>query len=103
MKHILFSTTLLALLAGGIAEVAAVPAYPKPIEITQSDGSKISIRIIGDEFSHYTLSDEGYTLTGGPDGDYYYATLAADGTLAPTSVKARPVAAKASGRPPSTP
>ena len=48
MKHILFSTTLLALLAGGIAEVAAVPAYPKPIEITQSDGSKISIRIIGD-------------------------------------------------------
>ena len=92
MKHILFSTTLLALLAGGIAEVAAVPAYPKPIEITQSDGSKITIRIIGDEFSHYTLSDEGYTLTGGPDGDYYYATLAADGTLAPTTVKARPVA-----------
>lgn len=92
MKHTLIATTLVALLAGSISESKAVPAYPKPIEITQSDGTRLKIRIIGDEFSHYTLSDEGYTLTGGADGDYYFASLAADGRLVPTAVKARPVA-----------
>ncbi len=92
MKHSILFTTLFALLAGGILESSAVPAYPKPVRVTQSDGTQITIRTYGDEYHHYTLSDEGYTLTGGPGGDYYYATLAADGTLVPTSVKAKPVA-----------
>ena len=37
------------------------------------------------------LSSDGYTLTGGPDGDLYYAELSASGKLIPTKVKARPV------------
>lgn len=82
--------TLAALFAGGVWSASALPAYPKPVVFTQSDGTQITIRIVGDEFYHYVVSDEGYTLTGGADGDYYYATLAADGTLAPTRVKARP-------------
>lgn len=71
----------------------AVPAIPHPIEYTQSDGTRLKIRIIGDEFLHYTVSEEGYTLTGGADGDLYFATLSPDGQLLPTSVKARPLGA----------
>lgn len=69
----------------------AITAYPYPVTYTQSDGTRITVRITGDEFRHRVLSEDGYTLTGGIDGDYYYATLSAQGALIPTSVKARPL------------
>lgn len=92
MKHSIIFAVLIVLLTSGIPEASAVPADPKPARVTLSDGTQITIRTYGDEFYHYVLSDEGYTLANGKDGDYYYATLAADGTLVPTSVKARPFA-----------
>ncbi len=82
--------TLAAVFAGGVWSASALPAYPKPVVYTQSDGTQITIRIVGDEFYHYVVSEEGYTLAGGADGDYYYATQAADGSLVPTRIKARP-------------
>lgn len=88
----LLTATCAALFAGGVWSAWGLPAYPRPVVFTQSDGTQITIRVVGDEFCHYVLSEEGYTLTGGPDGDYYYATLGADGTLEPTRVKARPTA-----------
>lgn len=93
MKNIgTFFAVLLCLMAAGIAQVWAVPAYPGPVVYTQSDGTQIKARIIGDEFLHYILSEEGYTLTGGPGGDLYYATLSPSGELVPTTVRARPLA-----------
>lgn len=92
MRH--FSLLLAAALAAlftGIGTTHAVPAYPHPIRVTQSDGTQLTVRLIGDERNHYILSSEGYTLTGGPDGDLYYAELSASGQLVPTKVKARPV------------
>ncbi len=86
----LLMATFAALFAGGVWSAWGLPAYPRPVVYTQSDGTQITIRIVGDEFCHYVLSEEGYTLTGGPDGDYYYATLDTDGNLVPTRVKARP-------------
>lgn len=83
---------ILCLWAIGIWRVEAVPAYPYPLEYVQSDGTRLTVRVVGDEFLHYTLSEEGYTLTGGADGDLYYATLSRDGELVPTAVKARPIA-----------
>lgn len=94
MKHLtLFRSMLLAgvLLFVGITAVRAVPALPHPIVYTQSDGTRLTIRIVGDEHRHYALSEEGYSLTGGPDGDLYFASLSAEGKLVPTEVKARPV------------
>lgn len=67
------------------------PARPGVITVTQSDGTRLKIRIYGDEYYHYTISEEGYTLTSGSDGDYYYATLSPNGQLASTGVKARPM------------
>lgn len=94
MKHLtlLLSTVLAgAALITGIPAAHAVPAVPHPIVFTQSDGTQLTIRIIGDEHRHYALSQEGYSLTGGPGGDLYFAALSASGTLVPTEVKARPV------------
>lgn len=89
----LFLSMLLAsgVLFTGIPAARAVPALPRPIVFTQSDGTKLTIRIVGDERRHLILSAEGYSLAGGADGDLYYATLSAEGKLVPTEVKARPV------------
>ncbi len=79
--------------AAGTSRTYGVPAYPGPVTYTQSDGTRITIRIYGDEFSGRVVSQEGYTLVGGPDGDYYFAELAPQGYLKATSVKAKPVSA----------
>lgn len=94
MKHLtLLLSTLLtaAALFTGIIPARAVPARKQPIVVTQSDGTRLTVRIIGDEHRHYILSEEGYSLVGGPDGDLYFATLSAEGKLVPTGVKARSV------------
>lgn len=92
MRFIRFFLPLWALLlAVSTQRVQAVPAYPRPVIYTQSDGTRLTIRIMGDERRHYILSSEGYTLAGAPDGDLYFARLSQDGNLEPTPVKARPL------------
>lgn len=94
MRHfyLLLAVALTACFTG-IGTTLAVPAKPGPIKVTQSDGTQLTVRLIGDERRHYILSSDGYTLTGGPDGDLYYAELSASGKLVPTKVKARPASA----------
>ena len=89
IKKLLFVWAAVLLCSTPVAE--ARPAYPGPVVVTQSDGTQITIRIVGDESYHYVLSQEGYSLVSGSDGDYYYARLSDDGRLVPTSVKARPL------------
>ena len=92
MRHFFLSLAAAsAALLCGIGTAHAVPAKPGLIQVTQSDGTQLTVRLVGDERRHYMLSPEGYTLTGGPDGDLYYAELSASGKLIPTKVKARPV------------
>ncbi len=69
----------------------AGPANPGIITVTQSDGSKINVRIHGDEFHNYITTEEGYTLAADADGDWAFARLDANGLLVPSSVKAKPV------------
>ncbi len=50
----------------------AVPAFPGQLNFGQSDGTTISVRLIGDEwFSTYTTLD-GYTIEADSRGDFYY-------------------------------
>ena len=51
----------------------AMPAYPFPIKVKQPDGSELTIRIYGDEWFHYTTTDDGYLLQQQPNGVYEYA------------------------------
>lgn len=65
----------------------AVPAKPGPIEVVQPDGTKLTIRVYGDEFAHYTTTDDGYGVFQAADGFYYYLN---------TSVKAKDAPARTS-------
>lgn len=52
----------------------AIPAYPYANKVTQPDGSTLTIRLVGDEFLHYSTTDDGYTIVKNSDGFYVYAT-----------------------------
>ena len=48
-RHILPFVLVLSALTLGRAPVRGVPAYPRPVRITQSDGSQLLVRIVGDD------------------------------------------------------
>ena len=56
-----------------VLTASAIPAHPKPVDVTQSDGSSLTIRLVGDEFYHRTMTTDGYTLLQRSNGDYVYA------------------------------
>lgn len=55
------------------AAVLASPAYPRPVNITQPDGTVITIVGHGNEICHYATTLDGYTVMMVDDGFYYYA------------------------------
>ena len=71
----------------GVLTTLAIPAHPRPIDVTQSDGSKLTVRLVGDEFYHRTMTTDGYTLMQRSNGDYVYA-VESGSTLVPSDVLA---------------
>ena len=69
MKRI--SIILMLLLCCAMAAVA-VPAKQGWQTITQSDGTTLRIRAVGNAFNHAILTDDGLMVARGADGDYYY-------------------------------
>ena len=55
----------------------AVPALRKPTTVTQSDGSRVTVTMVGDEWHHTLITRDGKPVAVGTDGDLYYRT--ADG------------------------
>lgn len=80
---------------GSFLSVQAIPAPRGPIEVTQPDGSKLTILLRGDEFFHYARSTDGYLLKENTDGYYTYAKTNARGTLVSTEVVANNVGRRA--------
>lgn len=70
-KRIYLFVILLAL-TGSFHSVFAIRANPAPVIVTQPDGTKLTIRIHGDEFNHYRTTNDGYLLTENPNGFYIY-------------------------------
>ncbi|MCX6305184.1 MAG: M6 family metalloprotease domain-containing protein [Bacteroidetes bacterium] len=70
----LFCTVLLALGYLSIhPDIAmAVIANPDPVSYTQPDGSKLTILIMGDEFIHWAVTSDGYTIMPNAKGAYEY-------------------------------
>ena len=66
----------------------AIPANPTPEKLRQPDGTYITLRLVGDEFSHYTTTDDGYTVVKSSSGYYVYAELSG-GKLIPSDYIAR--------------
>ena len=68
-------------------QALAEPAHPKPVTITQADGSKLTIKLVGDEFYHFNTTADGYTVMKNKEGNYVYV-IKADDTLVPTQIVA---------------
>lgn len=60
---------------------AAIPANPHPVQYTQPDGSVITLLLKGDEFIHWAVTPDGFTIMPNKSGAYEYATLDARGHL----------------------
>ena len=67
LKKILWA---LMFVVAGAMTASAVPAHPRPMDVTQSDGSKLTVRLVGDEFYHRSMTTDGYTLLQRSNGDY---------------------------------
>ena len=82
MKKI--SLLLMALIVAITA--SAEPANPTPITIEQPDGTKLQLKLVGDEFYHFNTTIDGYTLIN-VNGKWEYAmktgnSLSSTGILA---------------------
>ncbi len=88
-KIIIINILLLSFLAGFSHSAYAVKAYPGPIQITQPDGSVITIHKHGDEFLNWTTCG-GHLVKQGPDGFYYLAEFSAQGAVQATAARVQP-------------
>jgi hypothetical protein len=81
--------TLAIMVAFTSSDLWGVPACPEPVEVTQSDGTKASIYLRGDEFLHWNEDMAGYTvMQDAVSKDWVYAELNSDGTeLSPTTMR----------------
>ena len=59
----------------------AVPANPNAYVVTQPDGTRISVRLCGDEYYHYYTTEDGTPVTLCDDGFYRYTTIDAQNNL----------------------
>lgn len=92
MKENIFQWALsicMVLILGFSPEMSwGIKADRTPRQIELPDGSRLTIRLHGDEFFHYTTTSDGYMIARKKDGYYYYASYASDGSLAYTNVRA---------------
>ncbi|MFN4083481.1 MAG: M6 family metalloprotease domain-containing protein [Bacteroidia bacterium] len=61
---------------------------PYPVTITQTDGSSITYKIIGNEAVHYFETEDGYTILPNKSGIFEYAILNSSGNLVCSGIKA---------------
>ncbi|NDP20192.1 MAG: M6 family metalloprotease domain-containing protein [Paludibacter sp.] len=72
-----------------IVPVFAVKADPNPVTITQSDGTKLTIQLHGDEFHHFQTTEDNYLIKRNAKGVFNYATLDAGGNMVVSNYKAQ--------------
>ena len=66
-----FSVVVMYLLLGIICW--AMPADKTPAKVIQSDGTTLTLRLVGDEFFHFNTTVDGYTVMRNAAGTYEYA------------------------------
>lgn len=78
-----FNKKLYAFAIGALSAglLMAMPAKPGLRTVVQPDGSQIEIKVIGDEFLHFTTTADGLLIARDNDGFYRIAEIAPDGAL----------------------
>lgn len=72
-------------------DMHAVPAKPGLITMKQADGTEIKVRIVGDEFHHYYLSEDGYLLVNKGE-TFFYGNIDSKGDVVSSQIAAMPAA-----------
>lgn len=68
-------------------ETNAVPALPKTITVTQSDGSMLQVTLVGDEYCHYYVTSDNIPVVRDEKGNFSYMQIK-DSKLTSTGVMA---------------
>ncbi|MBO4810893.1 MAG: M6 family metalloprotease domain-containing protein [Prevotella sp.] len=76
----------------GVASAWARPALRGTVSVNQPDGTRLSLRLVGDEYLHYNTTADGFALVKDANGAYVYAQLDSDGQLIPTTLVAHDAA-----------
>ena len=85
-------TALLLLLAAIVSvQALAIPAHKGFLPMPQPDGTMVSIGLVGDEFYHFNITEDGYTVMLNGAGAYVYAQRGQDNVLVESSVLAHNV------------
>ena len=63
----------LLVVAGLALSAAAVPANPEPQVSVQPDGTRVTLRLCGDEFYSFSTTIDGYTVLKDHRGAWVYA------------------------------
>lgn len=87
MKKIIFIFSFILLSFSMSTSAYAIIAKPTPVEVTLPDGTKVFVRIHGDEFLHWTTMD-GKLVSRESDGYYYYASFSMTGNVVATKSRA---------------
>ncbi|MDR1739420.1 MAG: M6 family metalloprotease domain-containing protein [Bacteroidales bacterium] len=77
---------LFAIALSVFGEVFARPMPPYPVEITQGDGTIVTVQFFGDEKLHTVKSLDGYTLIKNSNLDLVFAIKDAKGNLQPSNI-----------------
>lgn len=75
---------IIVMMLASICTTMAVPAKKGAIRMQQPDGSYVTISLHGDEYLHFTTTDDGYSVVKDHRGYYVYASLE-NGQLVPTT------------------
>lgn len=93
MRNKLCVVVLTLLLVGAVyGQPSNVPATPKPKQVEQPNGEKLTLYLKGDERSHFLTTEDGYRVEKNKRGYYCYVKQAKDGKRKLTCRKAQDVA-----------
>ena len=84
-----FSVLCICLLSA--AYIGAVPAYKGKQTVVQPDGTTVTLQLHGDEYLHFTTTDDGYTVVKCADNFFRYARKE-NGALVATDIVAHDAA-----------
>ena len=74
-KLFIFLTAAMLFLPLSVSNSYAVPANPRPMEITQPNGEKLTIRLWGDERRHWRTTEDGILIFLNAKEYYCYAYI----------------------------
>lgn len=91
MKNFLTYIFVIAVFTLNSTELFAIKATPEPVQITQPNGTKLTVRIHGDEFHSYKTTLDGYLITENEEGILTYAVKDTQGKFKSSEIKVRDI------------